>query len=89
LQAQLHSPGFVAGLNQPDAAAIINPAKLAWGLKRVCEGFGVRIFEGTPATSLDVERSVVRASTPLGSVVARRVALATYAHPSLLKPRRP
>lgn len=85
VQAELRAPQLLAGVFQPDAAALVHPGKLAWGLKRACERLGVRIFESTPATSLADARTGVRIDTPSGSVVSPAAALATFAHPSLVK----
>ncbi|HEY5386326.1 MAG TPA: FAD-dependent oxidoreductase, partial [Thermoleophilia bacterium] len=44
LQADVHSPTYEAGLWHHDAA-IVDPARLAWGLARVCAEKGVRFYE--------------------------------------------
>ena len=85
VQAAVHSPSYHAGVFQPDAIATVHPAKYAWGLKRVCEELGVRIFERTPATGLSETATGVRVDTPYGSVTAKNAALGTYAHPSLVR----
>lgn len=84
VQDALHSPEFLAGVYQPEAVATVHPGKLAWGLKRACERAGVRFFENTPATSLDDRSAGIKVKTSLGSVTSAQVALATYAHPSLI-----
>ena len=33
LRAEVHSPAFLAGLWDPDSCALVNPARLAWGLR--------------------------------------------------------
>lgn len=66
-------------------AVVLNPAKLAWGLQRVCEELGVRIFEHSPVTGLRRDGEGMRAETDAGSVRADRIALATNAFPSLLR----
>jgi glycine/D-amino acid oxidase-like deaminating enzyme len=80
----LDSPKFLGAVFQPDAIAIVHPGKLAWGLKRACERAGVRFFEFSPATALDQTPGGMRVVTPLGSVRSGQVALATYAHRSLI-----
>lgn len=85
VQAAVHSPELLGGVFQPDAIAIVHPGKLAWGLKHACEQVGVRFFEGTPATTMSKRSGGARISTPYGAISAEKVALATYAHPSLAR----
>lgn len=81
---RINSPSFLAAVHDP-SVAMINPAKLAWGLKRACLTLGVRLHEGTQVTALEERRSGVLIKTEHGEVEARRVALATNAFPPLLK----
>jgi glycine/D-amino acid oxidase-like deaminating enzyme len=85
VRAELHSPQLVGGLYQPEAVALINPGKLAWGLKRTCRHLGVRIFESTPAISIESVGAAVHVATPHGLVACAGAALATFAHPPLIK----
>ncbi|MEV0492240.1 NAD(P)/FAD-dependent oxidoreductase [Streptomyces atratus] len=89
VRAEIDSPTFLGGLWNKDDVAMVNPARLAWGLKRACLDLGVRIHEHTPAASLDEHGAVVTVRTPYGRIGARRVALATNAYPSLLRRHRP
>src|ERR671922_175073 len=47
VRAQVDSPTFQAGLYDRRGVAMVNPAQLAWGLKRACLGLGVRIHGHT------------------------------------------
>ncbi len=85
VREQIDSPAFLAGLWFRDSVAMLNPAKLAWGLKRACLDAGVRIYEYTPARGLTADARVVTVGTPYGRVRARQAALATNAFPSLLR----
>lgn len=85
LQEVVKSPLFIAGLNYPNHAALVNPAQLAWGLRRACLEAGIRIYERSAITKLVEEEKFLVAETPHGSVRAARVALATNAFPPLLK----
>src|SRR5215207_386736 len=85
VQEIVKSPLFIAGLNHPDHAALVNPAQLAWGLRKACLDLGVQIHEHSPVTRLVEENNHVLAHTKHGSVRASRVALATNAFPPLLK----
>jgi glycine/D-amino acid oxidase-like deaminating enzyme len=84
LRAEIKSPTYHAGWWHKDAA-ILDPARLAWGLARACEELGVRICEGTPVTSIGRAPGGVGLLTPWGAVRAGRVVLATNAFPSLLR----
>jgi glycine/D-amino acid oxidase-like deaminating enzyme len=88
MQAEVHSPTYQGGLWRKDRAALVDPARLAWGLKRVAEDLGVRIYEDTKVTALERDGVGVLATTPLGRVRAGRVALATNAFPPLVRSAR-
>ncbi len=79
------SPFFIAGLNLPRCSALVNPAQLAWGLRKACIDLGVEIYENSRVTKLEEENHWVAASTSRGRVKAARVALGTNAYPPLLR----
>lgn len=81
--ALVNSPIFIGGIKRMDSA-IVNPAQLAWGLRRACLERGVQLFENAPVTKLEEQKDTVIAHTAHGHVRARRVALATNAFPPLL-----
>jgi glycine/D-amino acid oxidase-like deaminating enzyme len=85
VQVIVKSPLFIAGLNHPDHAALVNPAHLAWGLRKACLDAGVQIYEHSPVTKLIEENNTVIAHAQYGRVRASRVALATNAFPPLIK----
>jgi glycine/D-amino acid oxidase-like deaminating enzyme len=89
VRAQVASPSYRGGLWTHDRTAIVNPAKLAWGLRRLCLDAGVRLHEDTAVVHLDAETERIRLTTAHGSVRARRVALATNADRPLLARLRP
>jgi len=84
IRKRINSPSFLAALHDP-SVAMVNPAKLAWGLRRACLGLGVRLFEGTQVRALEERRASVLIKTSHGEVEAQKVALATNAFPPLLK----
>jgi glycine/D-amino acid oxidase-like deaminating enzyme len=88
VRAEVDSPSFLAAVWDHDCA-MLDPARLAWGLARVCREKGVRIYEGTPATALRRAGAGVVLDTPAGEVRARQAMLATNAFPALLKRLRP
>ncbi|MFG2869952.1 NAD(P)/FAD-dependent oxidoreductase [Streptomyces sp. NPDC048338] len=89
VRAEVDSPTFLGGLWDRRGVAMLNPAKLAWGLKRACRELGVRIFENTPGLELVPVGAGMGVRTPYGRIVARRVALGTNVFPSLVKRVRP
>ncbi len=85
VKREVNSPIFTGGMWCKDTAALVDPARLAWGLKRAAESLGVRIYEDTKAVDLEHSGSGITVTTPLSSIRARRVALATNAFKPLLR----
>ena len=84
VRAIVNSPTYIGGsLNR--ANGMVNPARLAWGLRRACLELGVRLFEGTQVTALEEKRESILVKTPHGQIESKKVALATNAFPPLLK----
>ncbi|MEE1756899.1 NAD(P)/FAD-dependent oxidoreductase [Streptomyces sp. SP18CS02] len=89
VRAQVDSPTFLGGLWDRRGVALLNPAKLAWGLKRACLDLGVRVYENTRGLDLVRAGAGMAVRTPYGRVLARQVALGTNIFPSLVKRIRP
>jgi glycine/D-amino acid oxidase-like deaminating enzyme len=85
MRAQVRSPTYLGGLWSRDAAALVDPARLCWGLARAAQAAGASIFEGTPVRALATDGAGVRAEAPRGRVCARRALLATSAFPPLVR----
>ncbi|MBG7604772.1 MAG: FAD-dependent oxidoreductase [Actinobacteria bacterium] len=85
MRAEVNSPTYVAGLFHRGRTAIVDPAKLAWELKRVAEELGVRIFEETIASGIEKDGAGVAVRTPLGTIRSAKVILGTNADRPLLK----
>ena len=85
MQAEVRSPTYRGGLWRRDRAALVDPARLVWGLKAAAESLGVRIYEDTKVTGLEHDGVGVMTTTPLGRLRAGRVALGTNAFPPLLR----
>ena len=83
-RALVDSSTYLGGLYDP-VPVMLNPAQLAWGLRRACLENGVRLFERTQATGLSDEAKGVLVRTQYGRVKAKKVALATNAFPPLVK----
>lgn len=85
MRGEVHSPTYLGGTWDHDGTAMLDPARLAWGLAAAAEAAGVRIVEGTPVERLGRRRDGrVDVRTSRGTVTARRVALATNAFAPLL-----
>lgn len=90
VRAELDSPTYVGGAWFRDRTTLVDPARLAWGLRAACLRLGVRVYENTPVDALSSADSGVRLATRPGGVVrARQVALGTNAFPALLRRLRP
>lgn len=85
LREHIVSPQFHGGLRRPGEAAMLDPAKLCWGLAEVLEGLGVEIVEESIVRSLEDEGDRVSLVTDAGRVRAKQAALGTNVFPSLLR----
>ncbi|MFI6328683.1 NAD(P)/FAD-dependent oxidoreductase [Micromonospora chersina] len=91
VRAEVASPTYLGGMWDRDRVALLEPAKLAWGLRRAALDLGVRVHEHTRVTGLARDGGALRAATAggpdgvPGAVRARQVVLATNAFPPLLR----
>jgi glycine/D-amino acid oxidase-like deaminating enzyme len=85
VRAEVDSPSYVGGLWDRTGCAIVDPARLAWGLRAACQSLGVRIFEGTAVSAISSNGAGLTLLTPYGSVLAGKVALGTGAFHPLLR----
>lgn len=80
------SPTYLAGRREPPAeCALVDPARLAWGLAEAAEAQGVRIAERTRVTRVRPDGTSLRIETPTGAVRARQAVLATNVFRPLLR----
>ena len=84
IQLLVNSPIYRGALYDP-RVVMVNPARLAWGLRKACLDTGVQLYENTPATQLEEDGKSIQVQTTHGSVRAAKVALATNAYTPLLK----
>ena len=85
MQSRVNSPLSVGGLWDPDGTALVDPARLVWGLEQACVASGVQIYENTSALRLERTSTGIIVHTPYGSVNAQKVALATNVYRSLVR----
>jgi glycine/D-amino acid oxidase-like deaminating enzyme len=89
VQAEVHSPTFLAGAWERDSTALVHPAKLGVEIARVATELGVEIYERTLVKAIEGDGSgPITVVTRHGSVTADAVALATNVFPSLLRRNR-
>jgi glycine/D-amino acid oxidase-like deaminating enzyme len=84
VRAELDSPSYLAGLFEP-GVALVEPARLAWGLRQACLAAGVVVHEHTRVRHVGREGTTMVVRSDAGAVRARQVALATNAFPPLLR----
>jgi glycine/D-amino acid oxidase-like deaminating enzyme len=88
VRSEVHSPTYLAGLWDKRGSAMVNPARLAWGLRQACEDAGVRIFEHSAADTIEAAESgagPLHIKTGHGEVQTQKAALGTNAYPSLVR----
>lgn len=85
IQSRIKSPIYKGALWDPDGTALVDPARLVWGLERSCIKLGVKIYENSHVERLERTKNGMIVHTPYGSVYARKVALATNVFKSLIK----
>lgn len=88
LRSRLDLPLVLGAMYEPSTVAMVNPARLAWGLRDICIQRGVRLYEHTMVTGLRDRDGRMLASTSgatSGATIdAARVVLSTNAARSLL-----
>ncbi|HWD65825.1 MAG TPA: FAD-dependent oxidoreductase [Solirubrobacteraceae bacterium] len=85
LRAEVNSPTYHGGLWHRDGVALVDPARLSWGLASAIEGLGGQLHEQANVTDLSAEGAGVRVRTDQAEIRARRIVLATSAFPPLLR----
>lgn len=78
-QAQVNSPLFSGAVWNKKLSGTVQPALLAWGLKRAALSLGVRLYEHTPMESIERVNGILHVKTHDGQVRAQKVLLCTNA----------
>lgn len=84
VRAQINSPTYLGGVWDRTGTALVDPARLAWGLRRVALELGVRAYEQTLVQQLNRQGAGLIATTAGGAISARHAVLATSAFPPLI-----
>jgi len=85
IRKRVNSPLYEGALHDADGTALVDPARLVWGLEKACLSLGVKIYENSKVEELLDEGSHVVVKTAYGQVRANKVALATNIYTPLLK----
>src|SRR6185295_19864134 len=85
VRAQVDSPTYLGAVWDKSGCALVDPARLAWGLRSACLALGVRIYENSPVSRISSFSGGLELHTWRGRLRAGKVALATGAHGTLLK----
>ena len=88
IQERVKSPTYQGALFDHDGTALVDPARLVWGLEKACMSLGVKIYENSKVEWLEDKEDHVVVHTPYGAVTAKRVALATNVFKSLVRSAR-
>ena len=87
-QRLIHSPTYHGAVFDHDGTALVDPARLVWGLERACLSLGVRIHENTQVRKIEHAANGVTVHTSFGTVFAEKVALATNVFKPLVRSAR-
>ena len=85
VRREIASPTYRRAVWNRTGGGILDPGKLARGLRDSARRTGVDVFEGTPAVALERDGAGVRVVTPEGEVRAEGVLLATGASAPLVR----
>jgi len=85
VRALVNSPIYEGALFDHDGTALVDPARLVWGLEKACLSLGVKIYENSKVEELIDEGDHVVVKSAYGSIRAKKVALATNVYTPLIK----
>ena len=84
-RSRVDSPLYRAGLLIPNHTVMLDPARLAWGLRSAAENLGVRFHDHSAVRSLEATLSSIRVETDHGTVTTDRAVVATNAYQSPIR----
>ena len=89
MQARVHSPTYLGGMIRRNDVALVDPARLGWGLRSAVESLGAAVYDHSPAHGIKRRGDRIEMSTPNGRVRASHTVMATNAYPGpVRRPRR-
>jgi glycine/D-amino acid oxidase-like deaminating enzyme len=81
VRAEVDSPTYLAAFWKRTGSALVDPARLAWGVADAAERLGARIHEHARVLAIEDDGDGLVVRTSIGRVRARRVILGTNAFP--------
>ncbi|MGI9623384.1 MAG: NAD(P)/FAD-dependent oxidoreductase [Acidimicrobiales bacterium] len=89
IQASVRSPTYLGGLIRRNDFALVDPARLAWGLRAAAESLGAKVHEHSPATAVEADGNDLVVKTETATIRTGRAVMATNAYPGpVRRPRR-
>lgn len=85
LRAEVDSPTYTGGIAQLEGEALVDPARLAWGLADAARSLGVRLHGGTTLTGIDRRGAGLELQTDRGPLRCGAAVLGTGAFRSPLR----
>ena len=82
IRAEVASPTYEAAMLQAEGEALVDPARLGWGLAAACERRGVRILGATELRSIERRGAGLLLHTDRGTIRCGSAVLGTGAFPS-------
>jgi glycine/D-amino acid oxidase-like deaminating enzyme len=79
---EIASPSYRGAMLQPEGEALVDPARLAWGLADACERLGVRLAEHTSLVGIERRGAGLSLRTDRGEITCGAAVLGTGAFPS-------
>ena len=79
-QALLHSPTYIGGVSVRGDVALVDPARLCWGLRAAAESLGASVYERSPVQAIEPDGTGLTVHASRGNVRSRRVIVATNAY---------
>lgn len=79
VQAQVNSPLYAGAVWSKNLCGTVNPARLAWGLKKAALNLGVRLYEQTPMENIERVDGILHVRTHDGLIKTPKILLCTNA----------
>lgn len=80
MQELVHSPTYLGAIAVRNQVALVDPARLCWGLRSVAERLGASVFERSAVENIGADGSGLNLVTAGGVVNSDRVIVATNAY---------
>lgn len=84
MRSRIDSPSYLAGLVDSQSVALVDPAKLAWGLLAAAKRRGIRVFENTELLDFADHHDRITINTGQHTITAQAAIVATNAFPSVI-----